>query len=123
MAQQVMWIKKASISTRDNWRVDFSKLFGGNCLISHPDKICKDRFPILHTISCSYLSFLNIYNRVGKNLGNSYICHNPALVRGRNNARLIDANLFRNNVPRLTQNVISSMISAITISFCTELRI
>ena len=109
VAQQVTWIKKASTSTRDNWGVDLTNLFGGNCLISHPDKICKNRFPILHNIAVSYTKFLNIFNRIGKNLGNSYLLHNPALIRGRNNFSIIDARLFSNNVPRLAGEQISSL--------------
>ena len=108
-SQQVTWIKKASTSTRDNWRVDLTNLFGGNCLISHPDKICMNRFPILHNIAVSFTKFLNIFNRIGKNLGNSYLLHNPALIRGRNNLGIIDARLFNNNVPRLAIEQISSL--------------
>ena len=108
-AQQVTWIKKACTSTRDNWRVDLTNLFGGNCLISHPDKICMNRFPILHNIAVSFTKFLNIFNRIEKNLGNSFLLHNPALIRGRNNLGIIDARLFNNNVPRLAIEQISSL--------------
>ena len=84
IAQQTVWLKKTHLSTRDNWRVDLTNMFSGNCLIAHPDKINKARHPILYNLAESFTKFLNIYNRLGKNRGNSYLLHNPALVRGRN---------------------------------------
>ena len=109
MAQQTVWLKKTYLSTRDNWRVDLTNIFSSNCLIAHPDEINSTRHPILHNLAESFTKFLNIFNRLGKNLENSYLLHNPALVRGRNNLNLIDLRIFSNNVPRLAYEDICNL--------------
>ena len=99
IAQQVTWVKKASLSTRDNWRVDLTRLFGGNCLVASKNHIDNTRHPILYGIASSYESFLKIFNNKDRNLSNSYLLHNPSLCRGRRNVGLIDYNFLRTMSP------------------------
>jgi hypothetical protein len=55
MAQHVIWIKRAFISTRDNWRWDLWNLGHGNCLTL--PVLCHVEHPILATFADSYREF------------------------------------------------------------------
>ena len=99
MAQQVIWVKRANMSLRDNWRVDLQKLGHGNALTIGKGNFTIDRYLIFADIVSSYEIFLKIFNTTNNNCEKALILNNPAIKRGRNDNRLINENFFSTNLP------------------------
>ena len=111
-SQQALWVKKAHMSKRDNWRNDISNFFHGNCLVATPEKINRLNNPILHTIADSYQKFNKIFNNTDQNFDNSFLLNNPVLKRGVRDNGKIDINFFSQNIP----NIDSATLARIKIS-------
>ena len=60
-AQQVVWVKRAAISLRDNWRVDMNKITHGNVYTLSGDNFGHADFPIFVYIAESLRKFLSAY--------------------------------------------------------------
>ena len=108
-AQQTVWFKRASASTRDNWRVDLKKLSRGNILAMGADDVPGNAYPIFKYLCCSYETFLQAFSRGNDNFKKSYIVNNPLIKRGRADTRKITCNLFSGNNPALNAQSISKI--------------
>jgi exonuclease III len=77
-AQQTIWFKKASLSTRDNWRWDLWKFGAGNCFTVPP----LDNFehPILSTLTDSFRSFLKKFYLKDANILEAFLLNNPLIT-------------------------------------------
>ncbi len=99
IAIQVSWIKKATASSRDNWRVDLHNLSHGNPLTLSPTDIQQQQHPILHCIANSFQTFRKHFSMDCNNYKKSYILNNPIFSRGPRDDRLLDTRFFRQNPP------------------------
>jgi hypothetical protein len=76
--QQTIWFKKASYSTRDNWRWDLWKIGTGNCFTVPPlDTV---EHPILSTLTESFRSFLKKFYLKDANILEAYVLNNPLIT-------------------------------------------
>jgi hypothetical protein len=99
---QAVWVKRAHISTRDNWR-------NGNCYAVSPILIDNNRFPLLGTIATSFDKFRTLFYDTDTNFRESYIINNKRLVRGEQDTRILDKSFFDSNIPRLNIEQISAL--------------
>jgi hypothetical protein len=77
-AQQTIWFKKASHSTRDNWRWDLWKIGAGNCFTVPPlDTV---EHPILGTLTGSFRTFLKKFYLKDANILEAYVLNNPLIT-------------------------------------------
>ena len=98
-AQQAMWIKRASLSTRDNWRIDLTLLGHGNIFTINPAVISRTEHPILHGLANSFFSFVEYFSVQKNNFEHSYILNNPIFERGPKDKRILDTNFFGSLTP------------------------
>ena len=98
-AQQTMWIKRASLSTRDNWRIDLTPLGHGNIFTINPADISRTEHPILHGLANSFFSFVEYFILQKNNFEHSYILNNPIFERGPKDKRILDTNFFGSLTP------------------------
>ena len=82
-AQQAIWVKRAYLSKRDNWRADLNNLSKGNPLTLCRADVDQARHPILFNIAGSYEKFLAKFYSTNDNYGQSFLLNNPILRRGR----------------------------------------
>jgi hypothetical protein len=80
IAQQCAWIKRASISSRDNWRWDLWLSGHGNCFNADPSALQSQGKHILAGIVKSYRIFLHNFNNLDSNLLQSFIFNNPTIT-------------------------------------------
>ena len=109
IAQQSVWLKRASASTRDNWRVDLKKLSSGNILACGTDENSWDGFPIFKYICSSYGTFLKAFTGRNDNFKKSFLINNPLIKRGIADTRKISAGFFSGNNPALDEQSISKI--------------
>ena len=86
IAQHTIWIKRASTSSRDNWRVDLHSIGLGNPFISHPLLADKSHNPILHGLSSSFSHFNGAFGSLGCNFKKLTLC----IIRHSKKAKLIN---------------------------------
>ena len=79
VSQQVVWIKRTFLSTRDNWRVDLKLICKGNALILGNNDIPASRFPLLSYMAESFGTFLKAFNLTNDNFCKSFLINNPLL--------------------------------------------
>ena len=109
ISQQVVWIKRAFSSTRDNWRVDLKQICKSNILSLGKDYVPANQFPLLSYFAESFESFLKAFNRTNENVIKSLLVNNPLLKRGRGDNRKINLNFFSGNLPRLEDQSINKV--------------
>jgi hypothetical protein len=80
VAQQSIWFKRASISTRDNWRVVLWECGSGNCLTVDPDLLSPEGNPILFGLADSFRTFAKSFYLKDNNFLSSYILNNPCIT-------------------------------------------
>jgi hypothetical protein len=80
IAQQCAWIKRASFSSRDNWRWDLWLSGHGNCFNAEPSGLDSQGKHILAGIVTSYRIFLNHFNNLESNILSSLIFNNPTIT-------------------------------------------
>ena len=80
-AQQVVWYKRAYLSTRDNWRVDLKKIGNGNVLTVSKSSFCPVQFPIFND-STSWDRFICAFGQTNDNLNSLCILNNPLFLTG-----------------------------------------
>ena len=68
ISQQVVWIKRAFLSTRDNWRVNLKQICKGNVLSLGKNDVPDSCFPLLSYFAESFESFLKAFNKTNNNL-------------------------------------------------------
>ena len=110
ISQQVVWIKRAFLSTRDNWRVDLKHICKGNILSLGKEYVPDSRFPLLSYLAESFESFLKAFNKTNENISKSLLVNNPLLKRGRGDNRRINLNFFSGNLPRLEEQSINKIV-------------
>jgi exonuclease III len=103
------WIKKAFISSRDNWRADLRNLSAGNCLTANPKFIDKDKFPVLNCLAESFNTFTEKFYNCNQNFRKAYIYNNALFRRNLRSELLIDQNFFSSNVPVLDLSRLSRL--------------
>ena len=110
IAQQCMWIKRASQSTRDNWRdnwrIDLVELSNGNAFTLNVHAVSQTEHPILKSIARSYWDFLGKFSIIGQNYKHSFILNNPVFIRGPKDNGILDYNFFGCGGP-LSANLVS----------------
>ena len=96
---QVAWVKKASHSTRDNWRVDLTLLGQGNALTLTSAKVDKERYPIIGNIAKSWDYFKSKFWTSNDNYKKALIFNNPMFKRSIHDQGFLDSNFFTQNPP------------------------
>jgi hypothetical protein len=91
------WLKKATQSSIDNWRVDLQQLSGGNPVNADPEQI-PVYHPILKTITGSFHDFKGAFFRTGKNLLYANFLDNPCLVNNKREKIRVKDDIFHNNL-------------------------
>jgi hypothetical protein len=76
-AQHVVWLKRAELSTRDNWRFNFSLNSYGNCFTTDPDVWSPQKNPILHGLAVCWKLFYTYYLSTNSNYKFGYLLNNP----------------------------------------------
>jgi exonuclease III len=98
---QSSWVKRAHLSSRDNWRVDLRSLCYGNCYTLGPNLVNLGHNPIFRDIADSFSNFITSFYKKDGNFKDSYVFNNPLIRRGLGDNRLLDFNFFSHNIPRL----------------------
>jgi len=93
-AQQVIWVKRAAQSTRDNWRVDLAISGAGNVLTPCPETLSNSGSVALLGITQSFLRFNTIFSKLDNNYRKAFIFNNPIFTRGQDDEGLLDAKFF-----------------------------
>jgi hypothetical protein len=106
---QSVWVKRAQVSTRDNWRNDLRTLSLGNCYTVSPLVIDTNKFPLLGTIAASFDRFRTVFYDTDTNFRESYILNNKKLLRGERDYGILDKNFFDANIPRLNLEQVSNL--------------
>ena len=106
VAQQIMWFKRAYISTRDNWRVDLKKIGHGNVLTVGKADVIDARFPIFTFLSESFEKFLKAFNKTNDNFSRSLLLNNPSITISQNNKRLLNMAFFTNHIPAIDTHLV-----------------
>ena len=115
VSQQVVWIKRTFLSTRDNWRFDLKLICKGNALILGNNDIPASRFPLLSYMAESFGTFLKAFNLTNDNLCKSFLINNPLLKRGRVDNSRLNIGFFSSNIPRLDeQSIVNIKINEIS---------
>ena len=97
ISQHTIWIKRAGMSSRDNWRVDLHTLGWGNPFTISPSTIAQHSNPILYGLSQSFSTFNAVFSATEKNYKKAYILNNPLFCRGNRDSNIIDCTLFNKN--------------------------
>jgi exonuclease III len=108
ISQQVVWVKRAQLSTKDCWRYDLKRLCRGNCWTLSPIIIDKSRHPILYNIAVSYEFFLRKFISKDDNFNKSFILNNPVIRRSREDERKLTLSFF-NQTPGLNPTVLATV--------------
>jgi hypothetical protein len=90
IAQQINWIKRTGISSRDNWRVKICNATFGNCYTVSESCFNRHQNPILHNLGYSWNYFLTKFYSLDSNINESYILNNPLITRSLNDSLLLD---------------------------------
>jgi len=98
ISQQVVWVKRAQLSTRDNWRYDLKRICRGNCWTLSPAIVDKTRHPILYNLAVSYEIFVKKFYCKDDNYTKSFVLNNPIFCRSREDDRRLSISFF-NQVP------------------------
>jgi hypothetical protein len=98
---QAVWVKRAFVSSRDNWRIAMR-----NCSYGNPYVMCKKVLtgtvcPLLTDIASSYETFVRAFYHRNNNIMDSYLLYNERLKRSVNSVQLIDEAFFAGNRPLL----------------------
>ena len=109
IAQQVVWVKRAAISLRDNWRVDMKRLSNGNVITLSAGDFCHEKFPIFAFLADSLKAFLLAYGEKNDNFSKMFLLNNPLIKRGRNDNRTINMQFFSRNLPLLAEVPLSTI--------------
>ena len=94
VAQHTIWLKRANISTRDNWRVMLRELGWGNVFTTDPSRIDKVRHPILSGLSHSFSLFYEHFTNIGENCYKAFVFNNKAFHRSGNDSLMLDCAFF-----------------------------
>jgi hypothetical protein len=90
-AQQCVWVLRANISTRDNWRVRLKQLCNGNVLTAGPNLIDPVANPILYGLSCSFEKLRIAHDSNNENFVKACIFNNPLFFRGKGDKLTLNA--------------------------------
>jgi hypothetical protein len=77
IGQQAVWILRASLSTRDNWRHKLRSLCNGNVLCAGPHLIKKSANPVLHGLATSFEKFRLKHDGTHSNFAQATVFNNP----------------------------------------------
>jgi hypothetical protein len=80
VSQQSIWIKRASTSTRDNWRLDLWISGSGNCLCPDPQILQNQGKVISAGIAKSFRIFSQAFYSIESNILDFYVLNNPLLT-------------------------------------------
>jgi exonuclease III len=108
VAQQAVWVKRAHISTRDNWRYNMKILCNGNCLTLTTEKVDKHLNPILHNIAVSFKKFQSEFYSLNDNYKQAFILDNPLIKRSRFDNLGLNKQFFQQQ-PTLDFTVLASL--------------
>jgi hypothetical protein len=98
---QSVWVKRAHLSSRDNWRVDLRNITYGNPYILGPQLMPPGSCKLLGNISTSFEKFTKAFYLQERNYVEAYIVNNNAIKRGENTNLLIGEKIFSGNRPIL----------------------
>ena len=115
VSQQVVWIKRTFLSSRDNWRFDLKLICKGNALILGNNDIPASRFPLLSYMAESFGTFLKAFNLTNDNFCKSFLINNPLLKRGRVDNSRVNIGLFSSKIPLIEeQSIVNIKINEIS---------
>ena len=107
ISQQTVWIKRANISCRDNWRFDLRAASNGNCLTAAVENFSFDRHPILRFITQSYNLFLKEFLANNDNYKLGLLLNNPTICRNRQDPGPLNLQIFNQNPPIRIEKIVS----------------
>jgi hypothetical protein len=93
-AQQCVWIFRANLSTRDNWRVRLRQLCNGNVLAAGPSLIDKEANPILYGLASAYSKLRTAHDTMNENFVHALIFNNPLFFRARGDKNVLTASFL-----------------------------
>jgi hypothetical protein len=105
----VSWVKKAGLSTIDNWRVDLRSISYGNPFISGPHLPALEMMPVLKTLAVDYDRFA--FNETEGNFKDAFLLFNKFFTG--TNGQVLTPVLFEQNRPRLNLEMVSRLNSQI----------
>ena len=92
---QSVWVKRANLSTRDNWRGELYKLSQGNPLTLSPGGINQLSNPILYNISVSFSRLTGSFSAWGLNFTEALILNNPIFTQDIRSSNCLDLKFFK----------------------------
>jgi len=90
-AQQVIWLKRAYLSTRDIWRYNLHELGHGSVFAINPKEINYDKHPVLHDFAISYWEFLKSFHKSTGKITRAIVLNNPLFERSQKDSGIIDS--------------------------------
>jgi exonuclease III len=106
---QTVWVKRAHLSARDNWRIDTRAITSGNCLTLNRNLLPNNENQILSFIATSYTKFCDVFYKVNHNIFEAFIMNNDLIVRGHQDGRLLNVQFFSSNIPRLDMERVAKL--------------
>jgi hypothetical protein len=103
----VSWVKKAGLSTIDNWRVDLRSITYGNPFISGTYLPALDMMPVLKTLAVDYDRFASAFYATEGNLKDAFLLFNKFFTG--TNGQMLTTMLFEQNRPRLNLEMVSRL--------------
>jgi hypothetical protein len=102
----VSWVKKAGLSTIDNWRVDLRSITYGNPFISGPHLPTVDMIPVLKTLVVDYDRFASAFYATEGNFKDAFLLFNKFFTGA--NGQMLTTMFFEQNRPRLNLEMVSN---------------
>jgi hypothetical protein len=105
ISQQSIWIKRASTSTRDNWRLDMWISGSGNCLCPDPQILHGQGKVISAGIANSFRTFSKAYYSIESNILDSFVLNNPLITTENNFPYNLDTAFWTQNALTNIRNI------------------
>ena len=107
-AQQVNWVKRAQLCTKDNWRYNLKTLGRSNIWSIGKTEVDDNNHPILYNIAESYESFRAAFDSVNDNYREAFLLNNPSINYSRQDNRRINLNFFRQE-PLIDEKILARL--------------
>jgi hypothetical protein len=92
---QCVWIKRADVSSHDNWRVDLRSRTYGNCLLFNPRLVKNTDSQPFRDLALSMDRFKKAFYNMNSNFSESYILENSLMTRGPNGTGILTELFFQ----------------------------
>jgi hypothetical protein len=106
---QCVWVKRAHLSSRDNWRIDLKSRSFGNCLLINPRLVSNNDSCCLQDIADSFEKFHKAFRNTNSNYKECFILENSDLKRDLLSTGILNERFFSGNVPALNMEEIGKL--------------